>query len=132
MLSKLLLRFRRPVVLGLHVELVPLAYRAAFELRFDMDVPAQANAVFWATVPLLLVSRLVSFGVFGLFNGWMRHAGMRDLADLLKAVTASSLLFLVAMFATGRLEGLPRSIVAIDWSLAVLFFGGLRFSVRSL
>jgi FlaA1/EpsC-like NDP-sugar epimerase len=132
MLPKLLLRFRRPMVLALHIALVPLAYRLAFELRFDRDVPPEANAMFYRTVGLLLIARLAAFAVFGLFRGWLRHAGMRDLMDLLKAVTISSILFLIALFATARLDGMPRSVPLLDWILAVLVFGGLRFAVRAV
>jgi len=130
MLPKLLVRFRRPLVLAVHVALVPLVYRLAFELRFDMAVPAYADLLFWGTVPYLLASRLGAFAIFGLFRGWLRHAGMRDLADLLKAVSLSSLVFVVVLFVTSNLEGLPRSVLVMDWVLAVLMFGGLRFAVR--
>jgi FlaA1/EpsC-like NDP-sugar epimerase len=132
MLPKLLLRLRRPVVLALHVALVPLAYRAAYALRYDLDVPRGASALYWSTLPLLVASRLGGFAVFGLFRGWMRHAGMRDLADLLKAVTASSALFVVALLAAGRLGSLPPSILLLDWLLAVMVFGGVRFCVRAV
>ena len=132
MIPKFLLRFRRPLVLGLHLLLVPLVYRAAFALRFDLSVPASMEPVFAATVPWLTAARLGSFAMFGLFRGWFRHAGMRDLEALVKAVTLSSLLLLVALFLTREVAELPRSILVLDWGLAVLVFGGIRFGVRAV
>ena len=132
MIPKILLRFRRPLVFGLHLLLIPLAYRAAFAVRFDLEMPPEMVPVFWATLPYLMATRLGAFAVFGLYRGWFRHAGMRDLEDLLKAVTLSSLALLVALFLTQQLVGFPRSLLLIDWGLAVLVFGGMRFVVRAV
>jgi FlaA1/EpsC-like NDP-sugar epimerase len=131
MLPKLLVRLRRPTIVVLHLALVPLGYWAAFSLRFDFEVPAAVREVFWATLPFLLAVRLLAFAGFGLYQGWWRHVGMRDLVDLVKAVTLSSALLLAALFLTERLAGFPRSILALDWAVAVLTFGGLRFTVRA-
>lgn len=133
----LLLRLRRPVVLTLHLLLVPLGYYMAFALRFDFRPPGPYLDLFWRTVPYLMVMRLASFGVFGLFHGWWRHVGMRDLVDLVRATTLSTVLLLLALFMTGDLAGdgtrpfLPRSVLVLDWITALVLFGGLRFAVRA-
>ncbi|HEU0014323.1 MAG TPA: nucleoside-diphosphate sugar epimerase/dehydratase [Longimicrobium sp.] len=132
MLPKTLFRFRRPLVVGLHLLLIPLAYRLAFELRFEFEVPPDMDAVYRATLPYLLGVRLLSFLAFGLFQGWWRHVGMRDLTDLVKAVMLSSGLLLLALFFTERLAGFPRSVLVLDGVLAVMVFGGARFLVRAL
>ncbi|MBB4634486.1 polysaccharide biosynthesis protein [Longimicrobium terrae] len=131
MLPPLLLRLRRPLVLGLHLLLIPLAYYAAFALRFDLRMPEDVAPVFWSTLPYLLGARLASFLIFGLFQGWWRHVGMRDLVDLVRAVTLSSALLLGALFMTSQVAGVPRSVLVLDWVLAVLIFGGVRFLVRA-
>jgi len=130
-LPKLLLRLRRPLVLALHLVLIPATYYAAFALRFDFDLPEHFAGLFWRSLPYLLGARLLSFAVFGLFRGWWRHVGMTDLVNLVRAVTASSVLLLLALFMTQQLEGMPRSILALDWLTALLVFGGLRFAVRA-
>jgi FlaA1/EpsC-like NDP-sugar epimerase len=133
----LLLRLRRPVVLGLHLLLVPLGYYMAFALRFDFRPPDRHIDLFWRTVPYLMVLRMASFAIFGLFHGWWRHVGMRDLIDLVRATTLSSVLLLLALFMTGDLTGagagelLPRSVLVLDWITALVLFGGLRFGVRA-
>jgi FlaA1/EpsC-like NDP-sugar epimerase len=133
----LLLRLRRPVVLGLHLLLVPLGYYMAFALRFDFRPPERHIDLFWRTVPYLMVLRMASFAIFGLFHGWWRHVGMRDLIDLVRATTLSSVLLVLALFMTGDLTGagagefLPRSVLVLDWITALVLFGGLRFGVRA-
>ncbi|HEU4880659.1 MAG TPA: nucleoside-diphosphate sugar epimerase/dehydratase [Longimicrobium sp.] len=134
----LLLRLRRPVVLVLHLLLVPLGYYMAFALRFDFRPPDRHIELFWRTVPYLMVLRMASFAIFGLFHGWWRHVGMRDLIDLLRATTLSSVLLVLALFMTGDLtraaagaEMLPRSVLVLDWITALVLFGGLRFGVRA-
>jgi FlaA1/EpsC-like NDP-sugar epimerase len=131
MLPDFLVRLRRPVVLALHLALIPLGYFAAFALRFDFDIPAEYAALFWRTLPYVLAIRLASFGVFGLFHGWWRHVGMRDLVDLVRATTLSSGVLMLTLFVTQDLDGLPRAVLFVDWAAAILLFGGVRFAVRA-
>jgi FlaA1/EpsC-like NDP-sugar epimerase len=131
-LPPILHRFRRPIVLALHLALIPLGYLVAFVLRFDLPLPERYGLVFLSTLLFLLPIRLVSFGALRLFHGWWRHVGMQDLADLIKGVTLSSALFLGALFMTEQLAGFPRSILVLDWGVAVLLFGGARFAVRAI
>ncbi len=62
MLPALLLRLRRPIVLALHLLLIPVGYYAAFSLRFDFRPPQPYVDLFWRTVPYLaaLVMAFVS------------------------------------------------------------------------
>ncbi|HEY0038336.1 MAG TPA: nucleoside-diphosphate sugar epimerase/dehydratase [Longimicrobium sp.] len=131
MIPKTLIQFRRWLIVLFHLMVIPLTYRFAFGLRFDLAIPAEMEVVFWSTLPYLLVGRMVSFGIFGLFRGWWRHVGMRDLIDLVQAVTLSSVLLLISLFFVEELNGFPRSLVALDWISAVMVFGGLRFAVRA-
>jgi FlaA1/EpsC-like NDP-sugar epimerase len=128
---------RRPAVLLLHVLLIPSGFYGAFLLRFDFAPPPEYVGLFWMTVPYVLVLRLACFAFFRLFQGWWRHVGMRDLVDLVRATTLSSLLLLPAIFMLGDLNGLtgpvrfPRSVLVLDWILALVLFGGFRFLVRA-
>jgi FlaA1/EpsC-like NDP-sugar epimerase len=136
MLKSLLVRFRRPTLLVLHLLLIPIGYYAAFALRFDFDVPAEHLELYWRTMPYLLVLRLASFAFFNLFQGWWRHVGMRDLVDLVRATTASSVLLLPTLFMVGGFHGdtglqIPRVVLVLDWLVALVLFGGLRFLVRA-
>ncbi|MDB4951348.1 MAG: UDP-N-acetylglucosamine 4,6-dehydratase [Gemmatimonadetes bacterium] len=131
LLTTTLVRSRRALILGLHLALVPLAYWIAFQLRFDFAVPREQMARFYDTLPYLLAIRMGAFAVFGLYHGWWRHVGMRDLTDLVKAITLSSGLFLLTLFFRAELSAYPRSILCLDWAAALMVFGGIRFAGRA-
>jgi FlaA1/EpsC-like NDP-sugar epimerase len=136
MLPKRLHPVRRPIIIALHLALIPLGYLGAFALRFDLAIPAAYLELFAATVLLLIPIRFASFALFGVHRGWWRHVGMRDLTDLLKAITLSSAFFVTALvihsvtpWGAGSVQ-MPKSVLLLDWILALLVFGGARFMVR--
>jgi FlaA1/EpsC-like NDP-sugar epimerase len=55
---------------------------------------------------------------------------MHDLAALINALSWSTLLFIAALYLTGHIRGFPRSIILLDWGVALVIFGGIRFGVR--
>jgi FlaA1/EpsC-like NDP-sugar epimerase len=132
MLPKSLNRVRRPLVIAFHIALIPISYLAAFALRFDFLVPEPYLWSFLVTLLLLVPVRIAALAYFGLFHTLWRHSGMRDLMDLLKAISVSSAVFALALFFTGTFAGVPRSILVLDWVLALAVFGGGRFAVRAL
>ncbi len=108
----------------------PVSFSLAFVLRFDGPIPTEYRWTVLATLPALIGLRLMFLRVWHLFNGSWRHVGIVDLIALLKATTVSSALFVGYLVAFGYIPGFPRSIVLIEWGLALLFFGGMRFGVR--
>ncbi len=125
------IRYRKWLIVITHVCLIPFGYALAYVLRFDLPVPDDYVLLFWSTLPVLMILRLSSFALFGLNQGWLRHAGIADLINLFKAVTLSSGLFLGLLFLTDGARELPRSIVVLDWAIAILLFGGARFGLRA-
>ena len=130
-LSPDLVSFRRVLIVVAHVLLVPLAYYAAYAIRFDFRVPPAELRAFWATLPYLLAIRLAVFARYGLFRGYWRHVGLRDLVDLGVATTLSTALFVGFLFVFGWPGALPRSVFVLDWLSVVFLSGGLRFVARA-
>lgn len=124
--------YRRPVVLGIYALVTAAAYCTAFLLRFDFQVPAKYWQAFGATLPILLLVRSVMLAGMGVDRGSWRYAGMRDVVKLAWAATLSALVFVVALFMTHLLDGLPRSVLLLEWLLFFLLAGGARFAVRCL
>src|SRR5690606_6644105 len=124
--------YRTIVLIGLHVVLVAASYTLAFLLRFEWEIAAPYFQTYLATLPLILVLRLLAFGHFRLYRGWWRYVGMRDAFDLLKAVTVSSFLFIAALLFLGKGSAMPRSILLLDPILAVALIGGMRFLLRAV
>ncbi len=127
-----LISYRRGVILLVQIALIPLAYLLAFALRFDFNIPAVELAHFRATLPYLLGIRFLTFQGFGLHQGYWRHVGLRDLVDLLLAVTLSSALFVSALALLQLWQGMPRSVFILDWVFMIFLSGGIRFAARTL
>ena len=132
LMQRYFLTHRRLLILAAHVGIVAAGYRAAFELRFDFDAPARFAEFYWKTLPALLLVRLAVFHRFGLYRGYWQHAGIRDLLDLSLAITVSTLLFAIVLFLSGNARMMPRSVLVMDWGIAIFLAGGIRFAARCL
>ena len=117
---------------ALHLLLVAVGYRLAYELRFDFVTPPEEAEIFWISLPLLIVLRLATYAVAGVFRAYWLHFGLQDLLNLAVAVTLSSLAFVLALFLAHLFPGVPRSVLLLDWASAIFFAGGIPFIARSI
>jgi FlaA1/EpsC-like NDP-sugar epimerase len=117
---------------ALHLLLIVVGYRLAYELRFDFDTPPEEAALFWISLPLLVVLRLATYAAAGVFRAYWLHFGLQDLLNLALAVTLSSLGFVLALFLSHLFPGVPRSVLLVEWASAIFFAGGVPFIARSL
>jgi len=117
---------------ALHLLLIVVGYRLAFELRFDFQTPPEEAELFWISVPLLIVLRLATYAVAGVFRTYWLHFGLQDLLTLALAVTLSSLTFVVVLSLSHLFPGVPRSVLLVDWASAIFFAGGIPFIARAL
>ncbi len=86
----------------------------------------------WQGVAVFTAICAVVFFAFGLHRRVWRYASLHDLIVITKAVTLAILVFFPAMFLITRLEGMPRSVLFINWLLLLAMLGGSRFLYRSL
>jgi FlaA1/EpsC-like NDP-sugar epimerase len=120
---------RRAVVVGAHLVLWTHALAFALFVRFEFDVstPWLLASLHW--LPFLLAIRTGTFFAFGLFRGIWRYTSTREAIDLVAATTLSSLLFGFALGLDGPI--LPRSLVVIEYLLALGLVGGVRLALRA-
>jgi FlaA1/EpsC-like NDP-sugar epimerase len=128
-LTKLAVYWRDP---ALHLLLIAAGYRLAYELRFDFATPPEEAAIFWISLPLLMVLRLSTYAVAGVFRTYWLHFGLQDLLTLALAVTISSVVFVLTLYLAHLFPGVPRSVLLVDWASAIFFAGGIPFIARSL
>jgi FlaA1/EpsC-like NDP-sugar epimerase len=122
---------RRPVIVGVHLALVTVAYLLAFLLRFEFRLPASEWERLLRTLPFLLLARIAVFAWFHLYEGLWRYVSMRDILAIFKAVTVSSLIFVAGVLAFFG-SGFPRSVFVLDWMLCLALVGGVRLALRAL
>src|SRR5580704_4115176 len=109
-----LLRYRMPLIVLSQIILICVSYYSSFVLRLDSSFDAAAHSLFWQTLPLVIVVKLVIFYHFGLLRGWWRYVGMSDVLNITAAsCLAAMLLFAMIVFVVA-LRGYPRSVVPID------------------
>jgi FlaA1/EpsC-like NDP-sugar epimerase len=125
------LSYRRPLILVIHVLLVTAAYFLAFLLRFEFRIPPDQWEIFFTTFPVLILARVVVFAWFHLYEGMWRYVSMYDIKSILKAVTLSSLLFMIVALGVFA-NGYPRSVLALDWVFCLALVGGVRLGIRAL
>jgi FlaA1/EpsC-like NDP-sugar epimerase len=107
---------------------VIISYITAYLIRFDGIPPQTYLNIMIETIPLVLIFRMISFIIFRLHKSIWTYASVRDLIQILKAVTTSSvIIFIIVMLQD---KGHPRSIFIIDWLLLVTGLCGLRFFIR--
>jgi FlaA1/EpsC-like NDP-sugar epimerase len=125
------MRYRMPLIVLSQIILICFSYYSSFVLRLDSSFDASAHSLFWQTLPLVIVVKLVIFYHFGLLRGWWRYVGMSDVLNITSAISlASTLLFTIIVFVVA-MKGYPRSVVPIDMVLSIMLVGGARFGVRA-
>ncbi len=117
---------------ALHLLLIVVGYRLAYELRFDFATPPEDAHLFWISLPLLVILRLAIYATTGVFRAYWLHFGLQDLLTLALAVTIGSLAFVLVLFLGGLFPGVPRSVLLLDWASAIFFAGGIPFIARSV
>src|SRR5436190_36265 len=114
-MSKLILRFRKQLIIGFHAAAITLSLITALLLRFDFSVPPDVRALMTAALSLALLLKLPIFGAARLYAGSWRFASIRDLSRLLVANLVGSTAFTIAVLIWHRPSGFPRSVPLIDF-----------------
>ena len=124
---------RRLGQVGVDACLLALAYYLAYVLRFDEGIPGRYEDLLADTIVLVVAMKLVIFAMFGLYSKLWRFVDQKDFETILKAVVVCTVGLIVALFvfSIGRHDP-PRSVVALDFLLALAFVAGARFAVRAL
>lgn len=121
---------RFPIAAIVQSTLIVLANYLAFLIRFEGRIPGPELHLFFTTVPILLVVRLVFFYPFRLYRGLWRYVSILDLQSIAASVTLSSgAWWLFSKFIPG-FSSYPLSVLILDWLLCLMFLGGARLVRR--
>ena len=133
---------------GVHLAIFWFSLFGAFLLRFDfswvpdpdMGRPDWWVLHFFPVVWFIVPMKFLVFQHFGLYRGWWRYVGMRDLLAALKATWVSTACFLGFIYAVQYVSirlvgqplitGWPRSIFLLDLMLTIGMVCGVRILVR--
>lgn len=113
------------------IVLVTAALLLAFLIRFEASIPAADWDILRGTILAIIIVKIGTFYLSGLYERMWRYVSMKELNTLLRAVAISSLAIVILLFYVQR-TGFPRSVIVIDALLTLLLVGGVRFGVRSI
>lgn len=130
-LNSAMLRYRTWLIVASQIVLIVSSYYCSFGLRLDWPLDHADYLIFWRTLPLVLAVKLLIFHRLGLLRGWWRYVGMNDVLNIAEAAGLSAVLLYAVIVFGLRVVGYPRSVLAIDMALSVIFVGGARFVVRA-
>ncbi|MEZ5690095.1 MAG: nucleoside-diphosphate sugar epimerase/dehydratase [Rickettsiales bacterium] len=124
-------RSTRDIVAIAHDTLMAaLSFLLAVYIRLgDEQIEKAYHYLFIGTSSFTLICITV-FVYMRLYRGSWRYVSIKDLIAIVKAVTLSVLIFAVFMFIFNRLEGMPRSVLFINWMLLLVLLGGSRSLYR--
>ena len=128
--ASVLLRYRRPLVVAVHIAAVCFANYAAFWMRFDGEVPADAWRLCLQMLPWLIVVRGLTFIPFRLYEGLWRYTSIWDLRNIIAGVLTSSLVFWGLTYVLLDQRLYPRPVLVTDAIVLILLMGGLRLGRR--
>jgi FlaA1/EpsC-like NDP-sugar epimerase len=130
LMIKFFLKYRRLLVVVLHIAIIVLANYLAFWLRFEGTIPHREAALFSQMMAWLVMIRGLMFVPFRLYEGLWRYAGIWELRNIIIAVVLSTTLFYLLINWGFNLHDYPRSILVMDSLLLICFMGGVRLARR--
>ena len=102
----------------------------SFSIRLGYWYFPNNDFIFWLIFGGPIIA-IIIFVVFGLYRSVTRYIGFDALWSIAQGVTLYALIWGIIIF-LGAVEGVPRSIVLLNWTLSILVIGGLRLLARWL
>ncbi len=112
------------------IAIVSLSFFVSFLLRFDFIIPPNLWNDIENYLPAILISKLFSFFLFGLYKGMWRYTSLSDLINIFKASSLGSLISLSILSLVFGLSGFPRSVFFIDYIFCSIGLSLSRILVR--
>ena len=122
-------RFRKQALIAItDSALLIIALWSAFSLRLGVFYIPTNVTISWLFVVIPIIA-IPIFTRFGLYRAIIRYIGFKALWAVIQAVSIYAMLWGLLILFT-REQGVPRSVILINWIVAVLLIGGTRMIAR--
>lgn len=121
---------RRIFEVFLDALLITLSYYAAYAVLFGAFEETTNWNLFIGTLPLLVVLKLGTFLVVGVYRGIWRYTSIGDFITFTKAVIGSSILSVFAILLFYRFHNFSRAVFIVDGLILLLAIVGSRMAFR--
>lgn len=118
------------VILVTDALLLSAAWYGAHLLRFNFEIPQASMALLMRSLPFIVVTKVVTFYFFDLYQGMWRYTSLTDLFNIIKASAVSSFLIIVVVLFSHGFSGFARSVFIIDAGLTIVLISGSRLGIR--
>ena len=109
------------------ISVVALSLPLAAWLRGNFDMPTVAPFI-WLGTGLLTAIAILFYWLIGLHRNLWRYASAANLLAVARWVTITTLVFIPAMFLIDRLDSIARSLLIIQWVIAIVGLWGGRIA----
>lgn len=106
--------------------LIAFVYYLSYRIRFDSAAFSFYFKVFLRSLPAVIVCKLLSFFIMGVYRGIWGFMGINDVFVHLKASVLATLLAVVSVTVIFRFENFSKGVFLIDWFLTT----GMLFATR--
>lgn len=130
-INKLSTGTKASIVLIFDTLIVLITFFLSYELRINQIYlnPSLLEIILTKSI-YIVPTQILCFYVMGLYKGIWRFSSTPDLVRIIKGVTLAIPTSFLVLFLFQKLNGFPRSIFFIQWSLLIVGIGGGRFAYR--
>lgn len=121
---KLALLFLDAIAISLAIYLALLMHHGQFAVQHWFG--------FGTVLAMILLAKLLVFALLGVYRISLSYLGLRDVAQIFKAVSIGSILFgsVSALFWASGIGGFGLPVIVSDYLFTLVFIGGLRATRR--
>ena len=123
---------RRILDVTVDLVIVAVSYLAAYLLRYEGSLDDANVSLILHSLPFLVVARLLSFVVVGLYRTVPGAFSLHDFLAILKAVLVSSAIFVAGLVLVTRFTGYSRAVIVTDAVLTLAGTTAARLALRSM
>lgn len=120
----------RFAVISADLALISASFLFCYRIESLRDPHQWSVDLLWILLPAVLVIRGGALVIFGIFWRSLRHASIRDLVAIAKAVGISSICLYFAANFWGPSAALPAALFARDGLICFILLAGFHFSER--
>jgi FlaA1/EpsC-like NDP-sugar epimerase len=118
------------IVLCVDAALLALSHLLANAIRFELTLSNQLLRQSLALLPLLLLVKIPSFYIFGLYRGMWRYTSLNDIINILIVSLFSSSMLISMLLIGNRFAGFSRSVFILDCLFTFCFITWHRVAIR--
>ncbi len=120
------------IILCVDILSLIVAHILSYFIRFDFSFTELTTSYLVIIYPLLLVVKIPVFYFCGLYSGMWRYTSIRDLNNIIKAISLSSIIIIVLVLYLNRFQGVSRSVFILDSLFSFLFVCASRITIRGV